>query len=312
MTAWPDSTSVRARAVPGLFPPEVVVQVKALACELPATLGVPLSRLSTADIAREVRRAGIVATISDKTVWRWLHADAIRPWQHRTWIFPRDPAFAHKAGRILDLYARQWQGRPLTVDDFVLSTDEKTSIQARVRIHPSTPPAPGQSMRVEHEYRRGGAWAYRAALDVHRAKVFGRCEATTGIAPFDRLVAQVMSQSPYREARRVFWIMDNGSSHRGEACVQRLHTTYPTLVPVHAPIHASWLNQIEIYFSILQRKALTPNDFSSLADVEDRLLGFERDYDSIATPFDWRFTRYDLDALLATLEPAADALRPAA
>lgn len=289
-----------------------MVQVKALACELPATLGVPLSRLSTADIAREVRRAGIVATISDKTVWRWLHADAIRPWQHRTWIFPRDPAFALKAGRILDLYARQWQGRPLDADDFVLSTDEKTSIQARVRIHPSAPPAPGQPMRVEHEYTRGGAWAYLAALDVHRAKVFGRCERKTGIAPFDRLVAQVMGQPPYRDARRVFWIMDNGSSHRGEASVQRLRTAFPTLVPVHGPVHASWLNQIEIYFSILQRKALTPNDFSSLADVEDRLLGFERYYESIAAPFDWRFTRDDLDALLSRLEPAGDALRPAA
>lgn len=312
LNAWPASTSVPARGVPELFPPDVVVQVKALACELPATLGVPLSRLSTADIAREVRRAGIVATISDKTVWRWLHADAIRPWQHRTWIFPRDPAFAFKAGRILDLYAGQWQGRPLAPDDFVLSTDEKTSIQARVRIHPSTPAAPGQAMRVEHEYTRGGAWAYLAALDVHRAKVFGRCEPTTGIAPFDRLVAQVMGQSPYRDARRVFWIMDNGSSHRGEASVQRLCTAFPTLVPVHGPVHASWLNQIEIYFSILQRKALTPNDFSSLADVEDRLLGFERYYESIAAPFDWRFTRDDLSALLSRLQPAADALRPAA
>ena len=310
MNVWPASTSVPARVVPELFPPDVVVQVKALACELPATLGVPLSRLSTADIAREVRRAGIVATVSDKTVWRWLHADAIRPWQHRTWIFPRDPAFALKAGRILDLYARQWQGRPLDTDDFVLSTDEKTSIQARVRIHPSAPTAPGQPMRIEHEYTRGGAWAYLAALDVHRAKVFGRCEPTTGIAPFGRLVAQVMSQPPYRDARRVFWIMDNGSSHRGEASVQRLRSAFPTLVPVHGPIHASWLNQIEIYFSILQRKALTPNDFSSLADVEDRLLGFERYYESIAAPFDWRFTREDLAALLSRLQPAA--LRPAA
>ena len=312
MTAWLASTSMPARAGPELFPPEVVVQVKALACELPATLGVPLSRLSTADVAREVRRAGITATISDKTVWRWLHTDAIRPWQHRTWIFPRDPAFAVKAGRILDLYARQWQGRPLDAGDYVLSTDEKTSIQARVRIHPSTPPEPGRPMRVEHEYRRGGAWAYMAALDVHRAKVFGRCEQTTGIAPFDRLVAHVMSQSPYRAARRVFWIMDNGSSHRGDASVRRLQTAFPTLVPVHGPIHASWLNQIEIYFSILQRKALTPNDFSSLADVEDRLWGFERYYESIATPFDWRFTKNDLHALMKKLTPAVDALRPAA
>jgi hypothetical protein len=308
MNAYPVWRSVPARVAPGLFPPEVVVQVKALACELPASLGVPLSRLSTADIVREVQRHGIVATVSDKTVWRWLHEDAIRPWQHRTWIFPRDPDFAHKAGRILDLYARRWDGHPLTDEDFVLSADEKTSIQARLRTHPSTAPRAGQPMRVEHEYERGGAWAYLAALDVHRAKLFGRCERTTGIAPFDRLVTQVMSQSPYREARRVFWIVDNGSSHRGAACVHRLQTAFPNLVPVHGPIHASWLNQIEIYFSVVQRKALTPNDFRSLADVEERLLGFQRYYENIAAPFEWRFTKDDLAALLRKLDSKASAL----
>ncbi len=104
----------------------------------------------------------------------------------------------------------------------------------------------------------GGAWAYMAALDVHRAKVFGRCEATTGIAPFERLVDQVMSQPPYDTARRVFWVMDNGSSHRGDASVRRLTQAHPRLVPVHAPVHASWLNQIEIYFSIVQRKVPDP------------------------------------------------------
>ena len=291
----------------------MVVQVKALACELPATLGVPLSRLSTADVVREVQRAGIVATISDKTVWRWLHEDAIRPWQHRTWIFPRDPQFATKAGRILDLYARQWQGQPLTADDFVISTDEKTSIQARIRRHPASPPAPGQAMRVEHEYVRGGAWAYLAALDVHRGKMFGRCEATTGIDPFHRLLSQVMTQPPYRDARRVFWICDNGSSHRGAASVQRIQAAFPNVIPIHGPVHASWLNQIEIYFSILQRKALTPNDFGSLADVAERILAFERYYESIATPFTWQFTRADLDALLQRLDAQLPGvLRPAA
>jgi DDE superfamily endonuclease len=306
--AWAASRNAHARVGPGLFPPELVVQIKALACELPATLGLPLSRLSTADIVREAQRAGIVAQISDKTVWRWLHEDAIRPWQHRTWIFPRDPEFAVKAGRILDLYARQYDGYPLATDEFVISADEKTSIQARLRCHPSTPPRPRQPRRVEHEYERGGAWAYLAALDVHRAKLFGRCEPTTGIEPFHRLVAQVMTQSPYREARRVFWILDNGSSHRGTACVERLHTLFPNVVAVHGPVHASWLNQVEIYFSILQRKALTPNDFRSLADVEERLLGFQRYYESIATPFEWRFTKDDLSALLQKLKFHAAAL----
>ena len=278
------------------------MQIKALACELPATRGLPLSRLSCADIVREAQRCGFVARVSDTTVWRWLHEDAIRPWQHRTWIFPRDPQFALKSGRILDLlYARRWEGRRLRADEFVLSTDEKTSIQARVRKHPTLPPRPRCAERVEHEYVRAGAWAYLAALDVHRAKVFGRCEPTTGIDPFARLVAQVMSEPPYRDARRVFWIMDNGSSHRGQPCVRRLTQASPNLVPVHGPIHASWLNQIEIYFSILQRKVLTPNDFSCLAEVEDRLLRFQEYYESMATPFDWRFTRDDLARLIKKL-----------
>jgi hypothetical protein len=229
------------------------------------------------------------------------HEDAIRPWQHRCWIFPRDPQFQAKAGRILDLYGRTWQGQALREDEFVISTDEKTSIQARVRIHPSLPVSAGKPMRVEHEYGRAGAWAYLAALDVHRTKVFGRCEATTGIAPFARLVDQVMSQPPYNEARKVFWVMDNGSSHRGESSVQRLTQAHPRLVPVHGPVHASWLNQIEIYFSIVQRKVLTPNDFPCLEAVAERLSGFERYYESIAQPFEWKFTRADLNALLATM-----------
>lgn len=276
--------------------------MKAIACELPAKLGVPLSRLSSADIAREVERAGIVAAISGTTVWRWLSEDAIRPWQHRSWIFPRDPAFAEKGGRILDLYAGQWDGMPLRPDEFVVSADEKTSIQARLRTHASLPPAPRRSARIEHEYARGGAWAYLAAWDVHRAKLFGRCEQKTGNLPFDRLVAQVMNEPPYHEAHRVFWIVDNGSSHRGAASVARLTTAFPNLVVVHTPVHASWLNQIEIYFSILQRKALTPNDFTSLTAVEDRLLGFQAYYERIATPFEWNFTRTDLDSLLKKLE----------
>jgi hypothetical protein len=264
-------------------------------------LGLPLSRLSVADVARHAQSTGLVACISNSTVWRWLHEDAIRPWQHRCWIFPRDPQFQAKAGRILDLYERRWQGQALREDEFVISTDEKTSIQARLRIHPSLPTAPGESMRVEHEYVRGGAWAYLAALDVHRAKVFGRCEATTGIAPFERLVDQVMSQPPYDTARRVFWIMDNGSSHRGEASVRRLTQAHPRIVPVHGPVHASWLNQIEIYFSIVQRKVLTPNDFPCLEAVAERLANFERYYESIAHPFEWKFTRADLNALIARM-----------
>jgi hypothetical protein len=243
-----------------------------------------------------------VATISGSTIWRWLDADAIRPWTHRSWIFPRDPDFASKAGRILDLYERLWEGQPLRADEFVISADEKTSIQARRRRHPTTPPSPHEPMRVEHEYERKGAWAYLAALDVHRARLFGRCERKTGIKPFGRLVRQVMTAAPYRDARRVFWIVDNGSSHRGLRSAERWQRRYPNLVLVHGPVHASWLNQIEIYFSIVQRKVVTPNDFGSLGAVADRLLAFQRYYEALARPFEWTFTRRDLAELLAKLE----------
>lgn len=162
-------------------------------------------------------------------------------------------------------------------------------------------------MRVEHEYERRGAWAYLAALDVHRAKVFGRCERKSGIAPFDRLVEQVMTRAPYRHARRVFWIVDNGSAHRGIRAVERLQAKHPRLRLVHTPVHASWLNQIEIYDSIIQRKVLTPNDFSTLDAVADRLYQFERHYERIAQPFKWTFTRADLKTLMEKLAASAAA-----
>lgn len=279
-----------------------MVAVKALACELPHLEGVPLSRWSVPEIKRAVLERGIVASIGESTLWRWLAQDAIRPWTHRSWIFPRDPAFEEKAGRVLDLYEGRWEGKPLSEDDFVISTDEKTSIQARRRRHPTLAPAPRRRMRVEHEYVRRGAWAYLAAWDVHRAKIFGRCERKTGIEPFGRLVRQVMRQEPYRSAQRVFWIMDNGSSHRGQACVKRLQQRWPTVVPVHTPVHASWLNQIEIYFSIVQRKVLTPNDLRSLAQLKERLLSFQTHYETIARPFQWKFTRDDLSKLLSKIQ----------
>jgi hypothetical protein len=283
------------------FPPSVVVAVKALACELPHEHGLPLSRLSIPEIGREAVRRGIVASIGDTTLWRWLSEDAIRPWAHRCWIFPRDPDFAEKARRVLDLYEGRWQGKRLGPYDCVLSADEKTSIQARSPIHPTLRPAPGRPMRVEHEYERLGAWAYMAAWDVRRAKIHGRCERKTGIEPFGRLVQQVMRKEPYRSARRVFWIMDNGSSHRGGRCIARLTKQWPRIVVVHTPVHASWLNQVEVYFSIIQRKVLTPCDFQSLEELEDRLLRFQQHYEAVAQPFEWKFTRRDLDVLLSKL-----------
>jgi len=161
-------------------------------------------------------------------------------------------------------------------------------------------------MRVEHDYQRKGALAYLAAWDVHRGQVIGRCEDTTGIEPFARLVEQVRTSQPYASAQRVFWIVDNGSSHRGQASVQRMRTTWPNARLVHLPVHASWLDQAEIYFSVVQRKVVTPNDFTDLDQIRDRLAAFEARYNAVAKPFNWRFTRTDLNALLDRLaEPQA-------
>jgi hypothetical protein len=279
-----------------------VVAIKALACELPSRRDLPLARWSLAELRQEAVASGLVAKISGTTLWRWLGQDALRPWRHRTWIFPRDPHFARKAGCIIDLYQRRWKGAALGPRDYVLCIDEKTSIQARRRKHRSLPPAPGRPIYVEHEYARAGALAYLAAWDVHRARLFGRCERKNGIAAFQRLVGQVMGHEPYRSARRVFLITDNGSCHRGRRAADRLRARWPNIVLVHTPIHASWLNQIEVYFSIVQRKLLTPSDFESLADLKQNVMAFQARYQRAAKPFKWTFTRRDLHVLLAKLK----------
>lgn len=269
--------------------------VKSLACDLPRASKQPLARYSLSDLVCRVEADPAVRKMSRSTIWRILSQDAIKPWQHRCWIFPRDPCFVEKARVVLDLYAGFWQGKALSASDQVISADEKTSIQARVRLHPTLHPASGRAMRYEHEYERGGALQYLAAWDVRRGMPIGRCEAKTGIEPFHRLVDQVMMREPYRSARRVFWIVDGGSSHRGESFARRLQSWYKNAIAVPLPVHASWLNQIEIYFSIVQRKVLTPNDFIHLDEVSQRLLEFESYYVQVAKPFDWQFTTKDLE-----------------
>jgi hypothetical protein len=304
-------------AVRGVFPPEEVAQVKAIACELPRTEGVPLSRFSRAELHRLVIERGVCAA-SASTIARWLAEDALKPWQHRSWIFPTDPAFLEKAGPVLDLYQGRWQGKLLHPGEFVICADEKPSIQARRRVHATLPPAScSRGQRVEHTYQRGGALTYLAALDIgrrggRRPHVFGHSEPSGGIEPFDRLVWQVMTKQPYVSARRVFWIVDNGSSHRGQKSVERLQRRWPNLVLVHLPVHASWLNQIEIYYSIVQRKLLEPNDFDNLDALARTLNAFERHWNEIAEPFEWNFTRQDLAALIARLTTHEPQLRLAA
>jgi hypothetical protein len=242
-----------------------------------------------------------VTDASASTIWRWLAEDAIKPWQQRCWIYQRDPQFAPKAGRALDLYQRVFEGRRLRPDEYVISADEKSQLQALGRRHETVPTGLGRPARYEFEYERGGTLAYLAAWDVHHANLFDRIEPTTGIEPFGRLVEQVMSTEPYASAQTVYWIVDNGSSHAGKTSIKRMQQKWENARLIHLPVHASWLNQIELYFSIVQRKALTPNDLATLDALSERLLAFGNHYRQIARPFEWTFTRQDLDTLLARI-----------
>ncbi len=296
---------------PRSFPAEVVTEVKAMACEPPAARDLPLSRWSSADLAAQAVTEGLVDSVSPSTVRRWLAEDAIKPWQFRSWIFPRDPNFAPKAARILNLYERVYTGVELGPDEYVISADEKSQLQAVSRRHPNQGAAPGRVTRVEFDYRRHGTLAYFGAYDVHRAQLIGTVAPTTGIVWFSELVTKVMATEPYASARRVFWIVDNGSSHAGKASVERLAHTWPTATLVHLPVHASWLNQIEIVFSIIQRKVIKPADFPDLDALADRLIRFEVRYNTTARPFDWTFTRADLTAVCRRIETHPQATTPA-
>lgn len=296
--------------------------VVALACQPPAATGIPLARWTGPELAAELTAQGLVnSPVSASSILRILAEHPVKPWQYQSWIYPRDPNFATRASVVLDLYQGRYEGKPPRPGDRILSVDAKPSIQARGRCHPTLPAAPGRPARVEHEYVRNGALALLAAFDVHTGKVFASTPKTTGIAPFMELLAQVMSQPEYTGAPRVFVIVDNGSDHRGRAAIDRLRKAHPNAVMIHTPVHASWLNQVEIFFSIIQKKVVTPNDFASTTELSRTLLAFVDRYNQTARPFNWKFTADDLTALLrrigeheqqpATTDPSAD-LAPAA
>jgi len=286
------------------FPDWVRALVIAIACELPAQLDLPLSRHFGSSVWRVVLGEGVV--ISLRTVQRILARHHLKPWRYVSWMHPRDPKFIEKARVILDLYAGLWRGKRLGPRDQIISADEKTSIQARR--HLRVAPGPGRPGRVESDYERRGALQYLCAWDVLRGIPIGRCVPKTGIVPFLGLVDQVMAMELYRSAPRVFWIVDNGSSHQGQASVRRLRKRYPNLILLHTPTHASWLNQIEIWFSIVQRKVLTPAVADSLAELEARILAFEVEYRLQPRPIRWKFTRQEFDRRLQELESSTSLL----
>lgn len=278
---------------PVTYGPQERALVTATVCETLWERKLPLSRFSITDLLRVVTKEESLSGLSHSSLGRFLRQDALKPWRYRYWLFPRDPEFVSKACVILDLYAGFWEGQRLQPGEYVLSADEKT-IQVLARCHPSLPTIPGHEQRVEFEYERLGTVAYHAVWDVFRGRVSGRVAPNTCIATFNQLVDLVMAQAPYRTAERVFWIVDSGGAHHRNTFPARLRGMYANAVAVSLPVHSSWLNQVEIYFSIVQRKVLTPLDVNDEAALTERLLGFQDYYQEVAKPFSWNFTADDL------------------
>ncbi len=294
-------TITRAPGDHRFFPPTQIAAVKAVACELPYKLDLPFSRLSLSELQDYLIKQEVVEHISIGKLWSVLDEDAIRPWYHRSWLFPRDPQFVAKASPILDLYQGTFEGHDLRAREYVLSFDQKTSIQARQRKHATIASQPGHPQLVEHEYKRQGALNLLACLEVHSGQVWGRCYPRKRRAEVELFVNELFANEPYASAKRIHFILDNGSSQHPNTFPHWMKTHHPKVVLHYLPTHASWLNQIELYFSIVQRKVLTPNDFRDLEYLEQRLMEFQAFYNRKARPFNWKFTRTDLEERLRML-----------
>ena len=154
---------------------------------------------------------------------------------------------------------------------------------------------------VEHEYTRQGALNLLACLDVHSGQVFGQCYARKRRVEVEAFVNELLGREPYASAKRIHFILDNGSSQHPNTFPQWMKAHHPKVRLHYLPTHASWLNQIELYFSIVQRKVLTPNDFRDLEYLQQRLMEFQAFYNRKARPFNWNFTRADLEERLRGL-----------
>jgi transposase len=281
---------------PRRFSARTLATLKAIACELPAERGLPLSRFSLSEIHSVLRKERLKPLPSRTTVWRILHQDGIRPWFYRTWIHKRAPDFLEKAGPVLDLYEGLWEGRPLGPKDQVICADEKTGIQILRRKVPTRAPRPSEPGKVEFEYTRKGTLCFQGALDVRHGRVFGAFPERNTAEAFRSFVTEVMEETPYASAPRVFWITDNGGAHHPKTFGPWLTAAFPQARAIHTPVHASWVDQEELFLAILTKKALTPRDFRDRGEAEERIRGFLRRWNQHPRPFRWAYTREDLRA----------------
>lgn len=266
------------------FPPEVAIHVVRLACERPDPLGRSLSQWDCTELARQLIAEGIVEEISAATVRRILAAHQLKPWRQHVWLSPkqpRDAAFYATVTELLDLYTR-----PLRPDELVLSVDEKTSLQPRPRRSP-TLPAQRQNIpnRHEHEYRRAGALNLFAAFDTRSGKVYGHCYERKRQWEFIAFL-EALNAELDEHIHLVHLVCDNVSTHHGQE-VRKWLANHPRFVVHFTPVHCSWMNQVEQWFSILQRKRLRIVDFESKDHLRAKIEQFIQEWNQHAHPFNW-------------------------
>jgi transposase len=260
------------------------MHVVRLACERPDPLGRSLSQWDCTELARQLIAEGIVEDISAATVRRILTAHQLKPWRHHLWLYPdrpRDSAYYATISALIDLYTR-----PLHDDEMVLSVDEKTSLQPRPRLSPTRPAQPGNlPNRYEHEYKRSGALNLFAAFDTRSGTVYGQChprkrqrECIAFLEQLDREIAA--------DITTIHLVCDNVSTHHGREVCKWL-VKHPRFVVHFTPVHCSWMNQVEQWFSILQRKRLRIVDFASKEDLQAKLMQFIVEWNEHAHPFNW-------------------------
>jgi transposase len=274
------------------------------ACELPEQAGRSLSQWDCAELARQLVRDEVVASISPQTVQRLLAANRLKPWRSHVWLHPRTPrdaTFAAQVRAVADLLTRL-----LDVHEVVLSLDEMTSLQPRSRRVATRPAQPGRPVQVEHEYRRAGATHLFAAFDTRSGQVYGvttrRKRQVEYLALLDHLDHTISTS-----ITTIHLLADNVSVHHGKL-VQQWLAAHPRFVAHFTPVHCSWMNPVEQWFGILRRKRLRSPNFPDLAALQRALLQFIAEWNEIAHPFHWTPTSFDkilakVDAALAARPP---------
>lgn len=275
-----------------------------LACELPDSAGRSLSLWTCGELARTLRDGGVVQSISPQHVQRILHSHRLKPWRVHHWLSPktpRDEAFRKQVQNLCDLYTR-----PLAPNERVLSLDEKTSLQPRTRTAATRPPLPGPvPARLEHEYVRKGALNLFAAFDTRTGEVIGVCRRRKRQAEFIELLEEIDRRTP-ASVTIIHLVCDNVSTHHGKL-VRAWVESHPRFRMHFTPVHCSWMNQVEQWFSILQRKRMVAPNFADLADLENKILAFVSEWNEVAHPFNWTHASFEkvLSKVDSALQPAA-------